>query len=62
MPGDIRVESLNDEQMRDLNRLKEWLYRKRIDARLGRDRAESRQNREEAAARKAAEQPALFVF
>ncbi|GAH74445.1 unnamed protein product, partial [marine sediment metagenome] len=31
VPEDIRVESLNDEQMRDLNRLKAWLYRKRSD-------------------------------
>jgi len=29
MPGDIRVESLNDDQVRDLNQLKEWLHRKR---------------------------------
>ncbi|GAI87850.1 unnamed protein product, partial [marine sediment metagenome] len=29
MPDDIRVESINDEQMRDLNRLKAWLYQKR---------------------------------
>ena len=26
MPDDIRVESLRDDQMRDLNRLKAWLY------------------------------------
>jgi len=62
MPDDIRVESLNDEQMRDLNRLKEWLYKKRTDIRLDRDRAERRQKREEEAARREAEQPALFDF
>ena len=28
MPDDIRVESINDDQMRDLNRLKAWLYKK----------------------------------
>ena len=39
VPADIAVESLNDEQARDLNRLKEWLYKKRIQARLDRDRA-----------------------
>ena len=27
MPDDICKETLNDDQMRDLNRLKEWLYR-----------------------------------
>ena len=62
MPSDIAVDSLNDEQMRDLNRLKEWLYRKRTQIRLERDRAERRQKREEEAARRKAEQPVLFEF
>jgi len=62
MPADIRVESLTDDQMRDLNRLKEWLYRKRTTARQDRERAERRQKREEEIARKKAEQPALFEF
>ena len=62
MPADIAVDSLNDEQMRDLNRLKEWLYRKRTQTRLDRDRAERRQKREEEAAKRKAEQPALFTF
>jgi len=42
MPDDIRVESLNDDQTTDLNRLKEWLYRKRTTARQDKDRAERR--------------------
>ncbi len=62
MPDDIRVEELNDDQMRDLNRLKEWIFRKRTDARLDRDQAERRQKKEEEAARRKAEQPALFDF
>ncbi len=62
MPEDIRVETLDDEQMRDLNRLKEWLYRKRTQIRLERDRAERRQKKEEEAARREAEQPVLFDF
>ena len=62
MPEDIRVESLNDEQMRDLIRLKAWLYQKRTTIRLERDRAERRQNKEEEAAARKAEQPALFEF
>jgi hypothetical protein len=62
MPGDIAVDTLNDEQMRDLSRLKEWLYRKRTQIRLDRDRAERRQRREEEAARRKAGQPALFQF
>ena len=62
MPTDIVVDSLNDEQMRDLNRLKDWLYRKRTQIRLDRDRAERKQRREEEAARRKVEQPALFQF
>ena len=62
MPEDIRVETLSDDQMRDLNRLKAWIYQQRIKVRLERDRAERRQNKEEAIARKKEEQPALFDF
>ena len=56
IPSDIAVESLNDEQARDLNRLKEWLYKKRIQARLDRDRAERSQKREQEAEQRKAEQ------
>ena len=59
MPEDIRVESLRDDQLRDLNRLKEWIYRQRVRIRLERDRAERRQQKEAAAERKDL-QPALF--
>jgi hypothetical protein len=62
MTADIAVNSLNDDQMRELNRLKEWLYRKRIQVRPEHDRAERRQKREEEATRREAEQPALFQF
>ncbi len=62
MPDDIRVESLNDDQMRDLNRLKAWLYSKRTTVRLERERAERRQKKDEETARRKAEQPALFDF
>ncbi|MBA7507877.1 hypothetical protein ES706_06606 [subsurface metagenome] len=62
MPEDIRVESLNDGQMRDLNRLKAWLYQKRTTVRQDRERAERRQKKEEEAAKRKAEQPALFDF
>ncbi len=62
MPDDIRVESLNDDQMRDLNRLKAWLYQKRTTVREDRERAERRQKKEEKAARREAAQPALFDF
>jgi len=62
MPDDIRVDSLNDEQMRDLNQLKAWLYHKRTTVRQDRDRAERRQKREGEAAARKQEQPALFDF
>jgi hypothetical protein len=62
MPADIAVDSLNDEQVRELNRLKEWLYRQRTRIRLERDRTERRQKREEEAAQRKVEQPALFEF
>ena len=62
MPEDIRIESLNDDQMRDLNRLKAWLYHKRTTVRLDQEQAERRQRREEEVAKRKAEQPALFQF
>ena len=62
IPEDIRVESLRDDQVVDLNRLKEWLYRKRIQVREERERDERRQKKEEEAAKRKAEQPALFDF
>jgi hypothetical protein len=60
MPEDIRVESLRDDQLRDLNRLKEWIYQQWTRIRLDRDRAERRQQKEAAAAERKIEQPALF--
>ena len=62
MPADIARESINDEQMRELKRLKEWLYRKRSQIRMERDRIDRRQKREDEAARRKADQPALFHF
>jgi hypothetical protein len=62
MPADIAVDSLIDEQMSELNRLKKWLYRQRIRIRLERDRVERRQRKEEETARRKAEQPVLFEF
>ena len=62
LPEDIRVESLNEEQMRELARLKAWLHRQRTTAREDRERAERRQEKEEIAARTKVAQPALFDF
>ena len=62
LPEDIAVASLEDHQMADLNRLKEWIYRKRTKIRRERDRAERRQKKEVEADRRKAEKPALFEF
>ena len=62
LPDDIQVESLNNYQTADLNRLKAWLYRKRAQVRQEGGRIERRQVREEAEAQREAEQPALFEF
>jgi hypothetical protein len=62
MPADIAVDSINDYQLAELKRFKDWLYQQRTKIRLERDRAERRQKREEEAARIKAEQPALFEF
>ena len=62
MPQDIRVESISQDQQRDLDRLREFIYRTRTKVRLERERAERRQRREDEVARRKAEQPALFQF
>jgi len=62
MPEDIRVESLTSNQEDDLNRLKRWLYERRVKHRQEHDRAERHQKKEEKAARRKAEQPVLFDF
>jgi len=62
MPADIAVDSLDGEQMRELQGLKHWLYQKRTHIRLDRDRAERRQKREEEVTKRKAEQLALFTF
>jgi hypothetical protein len=40
MPADIAVDKLDNEQMRDLQRLKAWIYRTRSRVRADRERAE----------------------
>jgi hypothetical protein len=62
LPADIRVDSLNDYQLGELERFKDWLYQKRTQARQEREREERRQEREQQAERKKTEQPALFQF
>ena len=62
MPEDIRVDSLNNQQTDDLDRLKEWLYRRRTTAKQEAERTERRQQKEEEVDNRKAEQPALFEF
>ena len=62
MPGDIAVDSLRDDQVSDLNRLKYWLYKKRTQFREDRERAERRQKKQEEVEQRKAEQLALFEF
>ena len=62
MPDDIRVDSLSNEQMADLNRLKEWLYHRRTTARQEAERTARRQKEAEEVAKREVEQPALFEF
>jgi hypothetical protein len=62
LPEDILVESLRDDQVRDLDRLKAWLYRRRTTARQELERVERRQQKEGEVDRRKAEQPTLFQF
>ncbi len=62
MPADIAVDSISDYQRGELNRLKAWLYHKRVKTRREADRIERRQEKEEAKAQREAQQPALFQF
>jgi len=62
MPADIVVDSISDNRMRELNRLKAWLYRQRVKVRVEKDRTERRERIVEASAQREAEQPALFEF
>lgn len=62
MPADIVVESISDYQTQELNRLKTWLFGRRIRARVEKDRAMRKEEREEQETKKKEEQPALFEF
>ena len=62
IPDDIRVDSLTDQQMADLNRLKEWLYQRRTTARQELERDERRHMKEKEAGRRKTEKPTLFEF
>ena len=60
MPADIRVDLLRDDQMRDLDRLKRWIYEQRVRRREEKGREERRQKKEGAAAQAKELQPSMF--
>jgi hypothetical protein len=62
VPADVAVESISENQTKQLSRLKVWLYHQRISARLDKERSERRRKKEEDQAERKAEQPALFEF
>ena len=62
MPNDIRVDSLTEQQLVDLNRLKEWLYLRRTTARREIRKTEKLHQKEVQEAKVKAEQQALFEF
>ncbi|MFC1865017.1 hypothetical protein ACFLYG_04240 [Chloroflexota bacterium] len=62
MPKDIKVDSLTEQQMADLNHLKEWLYCRRTTARQEVKRAARLQQKEVEVYKRKAEQTALFEF
>lgn len=63
VPQDLKVDKLTDQQRHDLRRLKDFIYRKRVEDRQEKERGERRRQREEAAAIKKQEQPELaFKF
>jgi hypothetical protein len=62
LPSDIAVDSISENQLIELNRLKVWLYRQRTKIRQERERTERRENKVQEEARKKAERPALFEF
>jgi len=45
VPDDIKVESLDADQVRELDRPKDWIYKNRTQVRLDRDRAERRKKK-----------------
>ncbi len=62
LPADISVDSLTDNQLKELSRLKAWLYHQRNRVRLERERAGRRQKKEQEGVQRKADQPALFEF
>jgi hypothetical protein len=62
LPEELRVESLTASQQRDLDHLKDWIYKTRTRARQEKERAERREHRQEETAKKEELQPRMFDF
>lgn len=62
IPADIVVESISDYHVRELDRLKAWLYKRRVRARIEQNRDKRRQEKDKAETKREEEQPALFKF
>ncbi len=62
MPDDIKVESLTENQWRDLKQLKDWIYQQRVKHRKEKARGERRQAKEEAEAKELATVPVQPSF
>jgi hypothetical protein len=62
VPGDIKVDKLDEYDMGQLRRLKDWIYATRIRARRDRDRSERRERKEQDKRGKAELQPRMFNF
>jgi len=59
VPEDIKVESLTDDQMRDLQELKGWIYQQRVKYRQEKRRSEKAKTREEVKAKEPKQIPLL---
>ena len=62
VPGDIKVEKLDDYDMNQLRRLKDWIYATRVRARRDRDLTERQERKAQDKQEKAAQQPHMFDF
>jgi hypothetical protein len=62
LPGDIKVDKLDEYDLSQLHRLKDWIYQTRIRSRIEKDKSARRQQREDETQQRKAAQPALFDF
>jgi hypothetical protein len=60
VPVDIKAEKLNEHDMSNLRRLKDWIYQSQIKARLEKDKSERKLQKDEEEIRQKEEQPVLF--